>query len=83
MDPDHLDQGPDLGLGAAQQEHAAAHPQPAGEQRQVDHQRDIREAQLGEVDDDIGRGPDRARDRAAPDALRRSILVACATEDWR
>jgi hypothetical protein len=83
MDADDLDQGPDLRLGAPQQQNATTRPQPASEQREVDHQRHIGEAQLREVDDDVRLGPDRTGDGPAADALRAPVLVPRAAEDRR
>ena len=80
---DELDQRADLRLSVAQQDRAAAHPQPARQHRQVEHQRRVGEHELGEVDDDIRLRSDRAHECAAPTRLRRPVLVSAATQDRR
>jgi hypothetical protein len=60
---DHLDQRADLRLGAAQENRPAVGAQPAGQHRQVEHQRGIRERQLRQIHDHIVLGADGTRQR--------------------
>jgi hypothetical protein len=76
-----LDQCPDLRLGAAQVDGASPHPQPPSEHREVEHQRSVGETELAEINDHVGLGTDGARQRLAPRALRRSVLVAAAAQN--
>jgi hypothetical protein len=78
---DHLDQPADLRLRAADPQLALVRAQPLREARQVDHQRGVREAQLGEVDDDVARRRERGRQRAAAAAAGRPVLVTRDPED--
>jgi hypothetical protein len=80
VEPDDLDESPDLGLRAAQEEHALADAQAAREHRQVEHQRGVGVHQAGEIDDDIAIGADGAREGAPPDSLCRPVLVPNADE---
>ena len=83
VDAHHLDQGPDLRLCAAQQDRTPVAAQPAGEHREVEHQRHVGEAELGEIDDHVGLGAEGARQSAAPDSLGAAVLVAGAAQDRR
>ena len=57
--------------------------EPAREHRQVDHQRRIREHQLGEVDDEIRLGTKSTGQRGPASSLRRSVLVPANTQNRR
>ena len=81
MEADHLDQAHDLGLGAAEDEVAAAEPQAAGEVGEVHHQGGVGEAQLTQVHDHVGRDGLGLGEGAAAQALRRDVLVAAAAQD--
>jgi hypothetical protein len=80
---DQLDQRPDLRLWAAQQDRASTAAKAARQHRQVKHQRRVREDQLAELDDDVGLGPERPRERTSSAALGTPILVAGASQDGR
>jgi hypothetical protein len=75
---EELDQSPDLGLGAAQEDGAAVGTQTPGQHGQVEHQRRVGEDQSREVDDDVGLRANRARESPATDSLRTPVLVALA-----
>ena len=66
VQPDDLDQLPDLGLGAVQAHEPAVRAQPAGEHREIEHQREVGEDELGQIDDHIGLGAQGARQGPAP-----------------
>jgi metal-sulfur cluster biosynthetic enzyme len=80
---DQLDQGPDLRLGSAQKDRAPVRAKPAGQHRQVEHQRRVGERQLGQIHDHIGLRAERARQRAAPIALGAAVLISSAAQDRR
>jgi hypothetical protein len=80
VQPDELDQGHDLRLRAAEADGAAAYPEAAGQNGQVDHQRRVGEGELREVDDHVGLRADRPCERSATDPLGYPVLVAAATE---
>src|SRR2546423_9651172 len=50
---DPFDQAADVWLGRAQAQGAPTQPQPPSDHRQVDHQRGVGEAQLGQVNDHV------------------------------
>ena len=81
MQPDVLDQRVDLRLCAAEPDALALRAQPTGEYREVDHQRQVGERQLVEVDDDVGARMDRPGERLAPTTLRASVLIAAASQE--
>jgi hypothetical protein len=83
MEPEHLDQGADLGLGAADTDRPAVRSQPASQEGEVEHQRGIGEHQLGEIDDDIGLRADGSGQRGPPESLGVAVLVATAAEGRR
>jgi hypothetical protein len=83
MEPEHLDQGADLGLGAAHTDRPAVCPQPPSQEGEVEHQRGVGEHQLGEIDDDVGLRADRTRQRGTPKSLRIAVLIAAAAEGRR
>jgi hypothetical protein len=76
----HLDQRPDLGLGAAEQDRAATYAQASGQDRQIEHQRPVREHKLAEVDDDIALCAYRAGQSLPSASLRGLILVSAAAQ---
>jgi hypothetical protein len=80
VQPDGFDQHADLGLGATQQKDHALHTQSTRQDREIEHQRRVREDQLGEVDHDVALGADRPRQRLTAAALRVAILVTAAAE---
>ena len=80
---DDLDQGSDLGLGAAQSEGSPVSTKAAGQHREVEHQRRVSERQLTEIDDHIGLGANRPGQRLTPRSLRGSVLVALAAQGRR
>jgi hypothetical protein len=66
----HLDERLDLRLRAAEEQRAPADAEPAGEHGEIEHQRRVSENELGEVDDDVGLRPDRARECTPSRTLR-------------
>src|SRR4051812_20091306 len=68
-------------LRRVQPQRPAGDAQPPGERGEVEHERGVREGQLGEVDDDVAGAGQRAREGRAAEALRRTILVAAAPQD--
>jgi hypothetical protein len=83
MDAERLDQREHLRLGTAQQHRPPASPQTTGEQREVDHERQVGGAEAGEVDGDIGLRAKRAGDGAAPEPLRGAVLISGAEKNRR
>ncbi len=83
MQPDHLDQRPDLRLRIAQKNRAPTLAKPAGQHRQIDHQRRVGEHELAQIDHHVGVGTDGADHRLPPAALRGPILISRAAEDRR
>jgi hypothetical protein len=83
VEADELDQGPDLWLGAAQQDRAAVGAQPPREHREVDHQRGVREHELGQVYDYVVLGANRAGQSRPPAPLGRSIFIAATAQGRR
>ena len=65
----------DVRLRMAQPEGHPVGAQAAREARQVDHQRRVREVQLGQVDDDVAGRPERHGERPATPPARRPVLV--------
>ena len=76
MDSGELDQHEDLGLGTIQAQGAPPDPEPARKRREIQHQRGIGEDQIGEIDDHVTLGLDRAGKAGTPGSLSRSVLVA-------
>ena len=76
MQPDGLDQPPDVGLCAGEPERAVLRPEPLGEAGEVDDDRGVREAQLGEIDDDVAGGAQRDGERATAATARRDVLIS-------
>ena len=70
VQPHQLDQRLDLRLGLVQEHRSSPHAQAAGQDRQVEHQRGVGEGELGQVDDDVRLGSDRARERTPTRSLR-------------
>jgi hypothetical protein len=83
MESHQLDQRPDLGLGAPQQDGPAVGPEATSQDGDVEHQRGVGEDELGQVDDDVGLGPDGADQSRPPGPLRVSVLVSAAAEGGR
>jgi hypothetical protein len=83
MDAERLDQRQHLRLGSAQQHRSPASPQSTGEQREVDHEREVSGAEVGEIDGDVGLRAQRPGDRATPKTLRGAVLVSGTEEDRR
>ena len=67
---DVLDQRHHLRLGAADEDLAALRSQAAGQDRQVEHHRGIRERQLREIDGHVRLGAERPHHRATAPTLR-------------
>jgi metal-sulfur cluster biosynthetic enzyme len=83
MQAHQLDQLEDLRLRAAEAKRAATGPEPPRDHRQIKHQRRVGEHELGEVDDDVVLGCDRADEGLAPRALGGPVLVPTAPEYGR
>src|SRR5919204_331461 len=84
MQPDHLDDAPDLRLGAAYEQQPAGAAQAPRDEGDVEDERAVGERQLGHVDDDIAlrRRKSAGEGRAAPPP-RRDVLVSRAAEGGR
>jgi hypothetical protein len=80
VEPDDLDELLDLGLRAAQADEPAVCAQAAGEHREVEHERQVGEHELGEVDDHIGLRAQGTGQGAAARSLGGSVLVADAAK---
>ena len=80
MEPDDLDERPDLRLGSAEQDRAAVRTQPASEHGEVEHQRRVGEHEVREVDDDVGLRTNRSGECSATASLCGAILVALAAK---
>jgi metal-sulfur cluster biosynthetic enzyme len=76
VQPDGLHEPQHVRLGAAEPQGLAAGAQALGQAREVDHQRQVGEAQLGEVDDDVGRGAQGRRERPPAEPAGGTVLVA-------
>ena len=83
MEPDELDQPLDLRLRAAQEQHAPPSSKPAGEHRQVEHQRGVGEHEIAEVDDQVSVSPERTNHRPTAEALSCPVLVSRAPQNGR
>src|SRR5207247_672789 len=64
-----------------QPQRPARHPQPPRQGGQVKDQRGVREGELGEVDHDVPRAREGARERGTTKTLRRAILVATTPQN--
>jgi metal-sulfur cluster biosynthetic enzyme len=74
------DQSQYLGLGAAEQDRAAAYSQPPCQHGQVEHQGRVREHELAQIDDDITLRADRANQCLSSTSLRCPVLVSAAAQ---
>jgi hypothetical protein len=83
VQPDELDEPLDLRLGPRQAQGPPGVPQAPRQRREVEHQRRVGEGQLREIDDDVARARERARERLAAEALRGPILIAATPQDTR
>ena len=83
MKAHRLDQRPDLRLGAAEPDCPATRTEPAGQHREVEHQRGIGEHELSQIDDHLRLRLDRPSQRATPAALSRAVLIATAAQYQR
>jgi metal-sulfur cluster biosynthetic enzyme len=81
VEPDGLDQAPDVRLRAGQPQRAVLRAKALRQAREVDDQRGVGEPQLRQVDDDVARRAQRDGDRTAAAAARRAILVPGDHED--
>jgi metal-sulfur cluster biosynthetic enzyme len=81
VQPDELDEPLDLRLRALQAQRAPGMAQAPRERGEVEHQRGVRERQLGEVDHDVPRAGQRAREGLAAEALGRSVLIAATPQN--
>jgi hypothetical protein len=75
IEPDEPDQRAYLRLRRAQVHAPPLRAQALGEHREVDHERRIREAQIGEIDPDVTRRMQRGGQRTTPQSGRRPVLV--------
>ena len=64
------------GCGSRSRERHAIRAEAAGEAREVDHQRGVREAQVGQVDDHVAGRPERRGERPAAPSAGRPVLVS-------
>ena len=81
MQADGLDQRADVRLRAVEPQRAALRPQALGEAGEVDHQRRVREPQLGEVDDHVARGLQRGGEGTATTSTGRAVFVPRDPQD--
>ena len=81
VEPDGLDQPPDLRLRPGQPERAALRPQALRQAGEVDDHRRVGEGELREIDDDVARGTQRSRDRPSPSPARRPVLIPRDDQD--
>jgi hypothetical protein len=79
-EPAKLDQPSDLGLGAPHEHPALGLTQALSEHRKVEHERRVRERELGQIDDEVSARGQRARKITTPKPLRGEVLVACAAQ---
>jgi metal-sulfur cluster biosynthetic enzyme len=75
-----FDHTADVGLRVAKAQLPAAGPQPAGDERKVQHERGVGEAQISQVDDHVVVRPQRAGQRRPPAGLGRKVLVTAASQ---
>ena len=83
MQADELDQRVDVRGRAAHAHPAAGLAQPAGDHREIDHQRGVRERQAAEVDDEVLVDRERTRQGGPAQTLRRAIFIPAAPQDRR
>ena len=75
VEPDEPDQRPHLRLRRPQQQRAPLGAEALGEHGEVDHQRRVGEAQLGQIHADVARRVQRRGQRAPAQAGRRPVLI--------
>jgi hypothetical protein len=73
-----FDERDDVRLWVVEQKLQSGLAQTPSDHREVEHERGIREDELGEVDDDVRGGLQRLRERPPAQRLRGAILVAAA-----
>jgi len=71
-----LDEAPDLRLRGAQDELMITLAQPARDHQEIEHERRIRENQLGEIDHDVAGSLEGSREGPSAKALCRTVLVS-------
>jgi hypothetical protein len=81
VEADRFDQRTDVRLGMREPERLALRAQPLGEAREVDHQRRVGEAEVGEVDDDVAGRGQRGREGPPAAAARDPVLVPLDPQD--
>ena len=80
MQPDGLDEPPDLRLRRMEHHAVPALAQAPGDHDEVDHERRVGEVQVAQVDVEVALDGQRARERAAPTPLRGGVLVPGAAQ---
>ena len=80
VQPDDLDDAPDLGLRAADANQPPGPAQPPRDDREVEQERAVGEGQLAQVDYEVALGRQCAREGSAAPPPRRDILVARAAQ---
>jgi hypothetical protein len=83
MQPDELDQRPDLRLSPAEENGLPMGAEAPREHCEIHHQRCVREHEFGEVDDNVRLGAEGTSQCLTPAPLRRSIFVASNAQNWR
>jgi metal-sulfur cluster biosynthetic enzyme len=69
-----------LGLRVAQNHLAPGATQAAGDDRQIEDERAVRERELGEIDDDVALAGEGSGEGCAPPPTRRNVLVSRAAQ---
>ena len=83
VEPGTQDLAADLRLSSAQAQSSATCPEPAREHGQVNHERDIRERELAEVDDHVALRAEGPRERLPSTSLCGPVLVSAAAQSRR
>jgi hypothetical protein len=80
VQPDHLDDAPDLGLWAADANEPPGPAQAPRDDCDVEQERAVGEGQVAQVDNEVALGRQSAREGSAAPPPRRDVLVARAAQ---
>jgi hypothetical protein len=81
VQPDALDQAPDLRLGAAQHERLATPPESLGECGKINDQRRVGKHQVAHIYNNVALRSDREHQRPPTQALGAPVLIAGAQQN--
>jgi hypothetical protein len=83
VETDDLEHAKHLGLRVAKEHLAPSATQAAGDDRQIEDERAVRERELGEIDDDVALACEGSGEGCAPPPARRNVLVSGAAQHCR